>query len=75
MSLEDRAQDHEATLWSMRNDAVRKPVRYCPLDTGYGQQDCTECGDAVGIPRRELGFSICFDCASAAEKSKKQFSR
>lgn len=67
MSLEDKAQEHEAMIWS-RNNATR-PERptYAPGDPGYGPAECDHCGDDVHPVRRANGWRLCTPCQSARE--------
>lgn len=66
MSLEDKAQEHEAQIWEMNNRA-REVVRYQPGDKGYGPEECDQCGADMPPERRAHGFTVCVHCKSAAE--------
>jgi len=43
--------------------------------TKLGAAECEECGEPVPDVRRQLGKSICFDCATLAEQRAKLFAR
>lgn len=66
MSLEDKAQEHEAMLWEQNNRA-REVTRFQPTDKGYGPAECVDCGDDMHPVRRSYGFTRCTKCASARE--------
>lgn len=66
MSLEDKAQEHEAQIWAINNRA-REVASYQPGDTGYGPEECEACGAEMHPVRRAHGFKTCTPCASAAE--------
>ena len=74
MSFEDIAQEQELLQWTLRNEAPRKPIRFTPVDAGYGNEFC-DCGEEVATPRRELGYHACIACATKAEHNKKLFGR
>lgn len=66
MSLEDKAQQHEATIWAQNNRA-REVVTYNPGERGYGPVECADCGDDMHQVRRSYGFTRCTSCAAARE--------
>lgn len=66
MSLEDKAQEHEAQIWAINNRA-REVTTYQTGDNGYGPQECENCGAEMHPVRRSYGFSVCTPCASALE--------
>lgn len=66
MSLEDKAQEHEAKLWLL-NNRPRDVVSYKAGDKGYGPEECQECGADMRPERRAHGFTVCVPCKSAAE--------
>lgn len=66
MSLEDRAQEHEAQIWAIHN-RPREVNRYAPGDKGYGPAECVECDGEMPPQRREHGFTLCVGCKSATE--------
>lgn len=69
MSLEDKAQEHDAQVWTINN--TRPPIVISqPGEPGYGQEFCRKCGDDVHPVRRSYGFNFCTPCASAAEKKR-----
>lgn len=71
MSIEDRAQEHEAQMWAIHNRA-REVVRHQPGDPGYGPEECESCGAEMHPVRRGHGFKICVDCATLAERSRRR---
>lgn len=66
MSLEDKAQEHEAHEWAI-NNRRREVVTHKPGDPGYGPEDCQDCGDTMPAVRRGYGFVRCTPCQSARE--------
>ena len=66
MSLEDKAQEHEAQIWAI-NNRPREVASYQPGEKGYGPEDCEECGADMHPVRRAHGFKVCTPCASALE--------
>lgn len=70
MNLEDRAQQHEAMMWTMANTLPRAPV-YQPGDRGYGPAECTKCGDDMHEVRRRDGRVLCTPCQSAREIARR----
>jgi hypothetical protein len=68
MSLEDRAQDHEAWIWEMNNGPRTKKRVFTPQDPEYGPEVCAECEDDMPECRRAYGYRLCVACATAAEK-------
>ena len=67
MNLEDRAQDHEAQEWAIRN-RPRDVITHQPGDLGYGPSECQECGADMHPVRRGYGFKTCTPCQSAMEQ-------
>lgn len=68
MSIEDKAQEHEAQIWEINNRA--RVVSYQPGDPGYGPEECERCGAEVHPVRRSYGYKLCTPCASAAERRR-----
>lgn len=66
MSLEDKAQEHEAQVWAINNRS-REVVTYQPGEVGYGPEECAECGATMHAVRRGYGFKMCTPCTSARE--------
>lgn len=66
MNLEDRAQEHEAMMWSQIN-APREVRQFKPGEAGYGPEECDQCGDDMHPVRRGHGFRLCTSCQSARE--------
>ena len=66
MSLEDKAQEHEAQVWSI-NNRPREVVTYQPGDPGYGPAECSKCGEDMPLVRRADGRKLCTPCQSALE--------
>lgn len=69
MSLEDKAQDHEAMIWA-QNNMPRDVVKYQPGEAGYGPSECIDCWDEMHPVRRSYGFTRCVKCASALERRR-----
>jgi formylmethanofuran dehydrogenase subunit E len=67
MSIEDKAQEHEAMIWEQNNRA-RSVARFNPGEAGYGPAECEDCGEEVHAVRRSYGFTTCTPCASARER-------
>ena len=70
MSLEDRAQEHEAKEWAYRNAARPERVTYKPGDAGYGPAFCEECESPMPELRRANGWVLCTSCQSAVERGR-----
>ena len=66
MSIEEKAQEHEAQVW-MLNNSRPAFVIYQPGEAGYGQEFCRDCGADMHPVRRSHGFTTCTPCASARE--------
>ena len=68
MSIEDRAQEHEAHIWEI-NNMRRKvgPPPAKPGDADYGPEECEECGDTMHPVRRSYRFILCTSCQTARE--------
>lgn len=66
MNLEDRAQEHEAMMWSQIN-APREVRQFQPGEPGYGPDECDSCGADMHPVRRGHGFRLCTPCQSARE--------
>lgn len=66
MSIEDKAQEHEAMIWEMNNRA-RNVARFKPGEPGYGPAECEDCGDDMHQVRRSYGFTRCTACQSRLE--------
>ena len=68
MSLEDKAQDHEAAEWLARNTSRPDKPIYKPGEPGYGPKWCEECGSAMPDLRRANGWLLCTSCQTAVER-------
>lgn len=70
MSLEDRAQEHEAVEWAARN--APRPARplFEPGQDGYGPEFCEECQSTMPALRRANGWVLCITCQSAVERGR-----
>ena len=68
MSLEDRAQEHEAVEWAMRNGQRAEGKTYAPGEPGYGPAECEECDEPMPTLRRANGWSLCTACKAAQER-------
>ena len=74
MSLEDKAQEHEAQEWASINmNRPRLPDVKKPGDPGYGPAECDECGADMHPIRRGYGFKLCTACQSELEAPSSYF--
>lgn len=71
MSIEDRAQEHEAQEWAIIN-RPREVAKYAPGEPGYGPEECEECGAEMHPVRRAHGFVLCTSCQSAVERRSRR---
>lgn len=71
MSIEDKAQEHEAQVWAIHN-RPREVLRYAPGDKGYGPEHCTGCDADMHPARRAWGFTECVPCVSATESPSRR---
>lgn len=71
MSIEDKAQEHEAQEWAI-NNRPREFVRFQPGDAGYGPEECEDCGAEMHPVRRMHGFVLCTSCQSAVERRSRR---
>lgn len=72
MSLEDKAQEHEAEMWAINNrERVPQPV-FNPDDPEYGPEHCAECDDVMPPARRRYGYLLCTTCKSERESRKRR---
>jgi hypothetical protein len=69
MSLEDKAQEHEAMIWSQNNTARPQAPTYAPEDAGYGPEECRICGADMHPVRRANGWRLCTPCQSERERA------
>ena len=73
MSMEDRAQEHEAHVWELNNvHRKQMPPVAQPGDPRYGPEECEECGDDMPEVRRSYGFKLCTQCQSAIEALRRR---
>lgn len=70
MSLEDKAQEHEAAEWAIRNAPRPERPTYTPSDPGYGPKECDECEATMPAFRRQHGWRLCTNCQSLAERGR-----
>lgn len=73
MSIEDKAQEHEAQIWEINNMRRhhRTHTTAKPGDRGYGPAECEECEAEMPNVRRGYGFSLCVPCASRKERRQR----
>lgn len=71
MSFEDKAQEHEAMVWSQINAPRQTQPTYRPGEQGYGPELCTDCDEKMPDVRRAYGFMRCTACASALEARRR----
>ena len=67
MSIEDKAQEHEAKMWEIANKPRPTQPIYSPGDSGYGPEECHKCGAEMPTLRRANGWVLCTPCQSATE--------
>lgn len=70
MSIEDRAQEHEAHMWEV-NNRPRERKMFKPGERGYGPAECLECEETMPDVRRADGRELCTACQNAADRRKK----
>lgn len=68
MSLEDQAQQHEASEWARRNAPRPEKPTFKPGEAGYGPKYCEECGSNMPELRRANGWVLCTSCQTAVER-------
>lgn len=69
MSIEDRAQEHEAQQWELRNlNRKTLPPPAAPADADYGPAECEECGADMPPLRRAWRCITCVPCTAQAER-------
>lgn len=71
MSIEDKAQEHEAAIWELNNRA-REVKTYKPGEPGYGPEECSECGAEMHPVRRADGRTRCTPCQAATEPTARR---
>lgn len=71
MSIEDKAQEHEATQWAALNmNRNGLPPMKKPGEPGYGPEECTNCGAEMPALRRANGWILCTACQSLVEAGR-----
>lgn len=71
MSIEDKAQEHEAAEWAAINmNRKGLPPLKKPGDPGYGPAECDECGAEMPALRRANGWVLCTSCQTQVERGK-----
>jgi hypothetical protein len=69
MSLEDKAQEHEAAQWARLNSTGRAPTpEFKPGDEKYGPELCEECDEKMPPERRARGRHFCTDCTELLKR-------
>jgi formylmethanofuran dehydrogenase subunit E len=68
MSLEDKAQEHEAMVWSLVNAPRPERPTFKPGEPGYGPAECDDCGEDMPELRRTDGRRCCTPCTSERER-------
>lgn len=69
MSIEDKAQEHEAAEWERINvSRPRLPPMKKPGEPGYGPEECDDCGGPMPDLRRANGWRLCTACQSVVER-------
>ena len=69
MSIEDRAQEHEAKMWEMANAPRAQKPTFAQDHPLYGPEECDGCGATMLEFRRKHGWRLCTDCQADAERS------
>jgi hypothetical protein len=67
MSIEDRAQEHEAKMWEMTNAPRPTIPTFAPDHPLYGPEECDGCCAAMPDLRRKHGWRLCTSCQTDAE--------
>lgn len=75
MSIEDRAQEHEAAEWERLNRARQAAPEYKPGDAKYGPEACEDCDEPMPPERRARGRHHCTVCTELLERRARQFRR
>jgi len=70
MSIEDKAQEHEAREWALRNAPRPEQRIYEPGEPGYGPALCVDCEDDMPAVRRSYGYCLCVQCKSQQERRR-----
>ena len=70
MNLEDRAQEHEAALWTARQQPRVSPPQYKSGDALYGPPECVACDAEMPDFRRQHGWYRCTACQTKAERKR-----
>lgn len=68
MSLEEKAQEHEAKVWLQQQQLRVVPPMYQPQDAGYGPAECVRCDAPMPALRRQNGWRLCTACQTKAER-------
>lgn len=69
MSLEDKAQEHEAQQWELRNIHRKAlPPPAAPGDHDYGPALCDDCEAPMPPLRRAWRLSMCTACTTEVER-------
>lgn len=68
MSIEDRAQEHEATVWAYNNRPRQSTPLLEPGDPNYGPELCAQCDDPMPTLRRRMGKWLCTPCQAREER-------
>ena len=71
MSIEDKAQEHEAMIWAQNNAGREVQPIIKPGEPGYGPEECIDCDEKMPAVRRAYGFKRCTACASALEPRRR----
>lgn len=55
------------------NEVSRALGRIRQVEVSEGPKACKECGEAIPVPRRKLGFKLCIECAQEFERRHSQY--
>ena len=68
--MADAADDADRYI----NDVIRFAIEKRQQNAKKaGTKKCKECGEIIPVARRELGFSLCIECAVQAERHESQY--
>lgn len=71
MSLEDKAQEHEAMMWTIAN-TPRAQRTYAEGEPGYGPAECADCDAPMPALRRSMGKTRCTECTEALDMLRRR---
>lgn len=69
--MADEADIANECIMNAISSALDKRPQNIP--TKMGAKECRECGEAIPVARRQLGFQLCVECAEETERRKSLF--